>query len=65
VTERGRAIYVTQPAGEWVAIDLPFGLVPPPILELHKPMAGPVPFYHAEGYRLPIPKQALPVAVED
>jgi hypothetical protein len=56
--ERNRAVYVTADSGRWLAIDFPFGLITPPSIELHQPMAGPVTFYLAESYRLPIPPEA-------
>jgi hypothetical protein len=56
--ERGTWIYVTADSRQWLKLDLPFGLIAPPILELHQPLAGPVLFYYAEGYQLPVPEEA-------
>ena len=57
--ERNRVVYVTADQTDLVVIDFPFGLISPPILELHRPMAGAVQFFYAECYRLPIPEEAL------
>jgi hypothetical protein len=52
-------IYVTQEKdAQWIRLAHPGGLVPPPTLTLHKPLEGPVVFYYAECYGLPIPAEA-------
>jgi len=56
--ERNRVVYVTADGTGWLAVDFPFGLIPPPAFELHKPLAGPVEFLFAECYGLPIPAEA-------
>jgi hypothetical protein len=56
--KRGRWVYVTPDSSRWLAIDLPFGLIAPPTITLHEPLAGPVEFYLAESHRLPIPPEA-------
>jgi len=61
VSERNRIVYVTSDASDWLAVDVPFGLITPPTIQLHRPLAGPVEFYHADSYRLPIPGEAAQV----
>ena len=62
--ERGRTVYVTSDGSQWLAIEYPFGLITPPTIELpetislHRPLVGPVIFYHASAYKLPIPPEA-------
>jgi hypothetical protein len=56
--ERIKVIYVTADSSQWLTIDMPFGLISPPTIELHKPLIGPVVFYHASAYQLRIPKEA-------
>lgn|GEM_PF-3564185 len=58
VPERTAAVYVTSDSSAWARLDVPFGLVTPPVIELYKPMAGPVLFYHASAYRLAVPEEA-------
>ena len=53
--ERTNRIYVTADSSQWVRLSVPFGLIAPPTIELHKPLEGPVTFYDAEGYNLKIP----------
>jgi hypothetical protein len=53
-----RTVYVTQDGSDWLAIEYPVGLVAPPTLTLGRPLAGPVEFFYAECYRLPIPAEA-------
>jgi hypothetical protein len=65
MTERNRVIYVTADASDWLAIDVPFGLITPPTIELHQPLVGSVEFYHADSYRLTIPKEAQPAEPSD
>ena len=54
-------VYVTREGGLWLSVRHPDGLIPPPTIELHKPMEGPVTFYFAECYGLPVPPEALAV----
>lgn len=54
--ERNETTYVTK-AGQVLYLNVPHGLVPPPMIDLHQPLAGPVTFFLAEAYRLPVPKQ--------
>lgn len=63
--ERNRVIYVTSDGSDWLAVDVPFGLIPPPTIQLHRPLAGPVEFYHADSYRLPIPDEATQAVAGD
>jgi hypothetical protein len=56
--ERMRVVYVTADSSQWMAVDVPFGLISPPTYELHRPLVGPVTFYDAKGHRLRIPREA-------
>jgi hypothetical protein len=56
--ERNKVVYVTPDSSQWVVMDVPFGMIMPPTVELHKPLVGPVVFYWAEGHSLPVPKEA-------
>ena len=57
--DRGHMVYVTQDGtGRWMTAGYPFGLIPPPTIELHKPLGGPVVFYAATMYGLPVPAEA-------
>lgn len=57
---RSRVVYVTNDGtGRWLVLDVPFGLVAPPTLEIHKPLEGPVEFFYAQCYGLPVPDEAL------
>jgi hypothetical protein len=56
--ERGTWIYVTSDSQLWLKVDLPFGLIAPPTIDLHRPMVGLVKFYHADSYQLPVPAEA-------
>ena len=55
---RGQWIYVTADSSEWLRVDLPFGLIAPPTITLHRPLAGPVEFFYADAYKLRIPEAA-------
>ncbi len=50
--------YVTRDGARWLNVRYPDGLVPPPSIELHKPLAGAVTFYFAECFNLPVPSEA-------
>jgi len=57
---RSRVVYVTNDGtGRWLVLDVPFGLITPPTLEIHKPMEGAVEFFYAQCYGLPVPAEAL------
>lgn len=56
--DRNRIVYVTADSSQWLAIDVPFGLVCPPAIELHRPLIGSVVFLDADSYRLSIPSEA-------
>jgi hypothetical protein len=60
MSERNQAVYVVpgQEPDLWLRIDFPFGMISPPTITLHRPLVGPVEFYHADSYRLPIPEEA-------
>lgn len=60
--DRTRTVYVTQDGtGRWLIIDVPRGLIMPPTLSLHNPLVGPVEFFYAQCYKLPVPDEALAV----
>lgn len=54
--------YVTQDGTAWLNVQYPDGLVPPPFLELHEPLSGPVRFYFASCYGLAVPPAAQEAA---
>jgi hypothetical protein len=57
--ERSRVVYVTPDSSQWLVLDIPFGLVAPPTISVHRPpLYGPVEFYHASAYNLPVPAGA-------
>ena len=56
--ERGEIVYVTADSAQWLRIEVPSGLFTPPTIDLHKPMSGPVTFYYAECFKLPVPAEA-------
>lgn len=56
--KRSQVVYVTADGSQWMRVDVPFGLITPPTLTFHKPLAGPVEFFYAECYGLPIPQEA-------
>jgi len=58
MAERNQVVYVTADSSGWLLIDFPFGLISPPTLELHQPLAGTVTFFWAELHRLKIPDEA-------
>lgn len=58
MSERNRTVYVTADGSDWLVIDVPFGLITPPTIGLHRPMVGAVEFFHATSHRLPIPTEA-------
>jgi hypothetical protein len=60
--ERNRIVYVTADSSQWIVIDVPFGLITPPTIELHRPLVGAVMFYHASGHRLRVPAEAEPAS---
>lgn len=55
---RNRVVYVTNDGVEWLVLDVPSGLVTPPTITIHQPLAGPVEFFYAECYGLAIPAEA-------
>jgi hypothetical protein len=59
MSERNRVVYVTADQSDWLAIDVPFGLITPPTVELHRPLVGTVQFFYADSYRLAVPDAAL------
>lgn len=54
--------YVTQDGSAWLNVQHPDGLVPPPVIELHQPLSGPVEFYLASCYNLTVPPGARKAA---
>lgn len=56
--ERSIVVYVTADSTRWLLIDVPSGLITPPVLALHKPFEGPADFFYASSYRLPVPAEA-------
>jgi hypothetical protein len=56
--ERTKRFYVTADGERWLCLDAPHGLVGPPAIVLHQPLAGPVEFLHADMYNLPVPAEA-------
>jgi hypothetical protein len=56
--ERQKIVYVTADSSQWMVLDKQIGLISPPTIELHRPLVGPVTFYYAECYQLPIPPEA-------
>jgi hypothetical protein len=54
--ERNQIVYVTANSEQWVIINIPFGLISPPTIDLHLPQVGSVTFYHASGHKLPVPE---------
>lgn len=56
--QRARIVYVTSDSSQWLALDKPDGMISPPIITLHVPLRGPVEFYLADCYRLPVPAEA-------
>jgi hypothetical protein len=56
--ERTNRIYVTADSSQWARLSVPFGLIAPPTIELHKPLSGTIMFYDSDGYNLPVPTEA-------
>ena len=57
--ERSRVVYVTSDGtGQWLGIDVPFGMITPPTITIHRPLGGAVDFYYASCYKLPVPAAA-------
>jgi len=56
--ERNKIIYVTADSQQWVVINVPFGMIAPPTIEIAIPERGTVTFYHASGHRLRVPSEA-------
>lgn len=56
--ERTVAVYVTADSSAWARLSVPSGLITPPTIELYRPLAGPVVFYHASAHKLPVPPEA-------
>lgn len=54
--------YVTHDGSAWLNVQHPDGLVPPPVIELHRPLSGPVTFYFASCHGLAIPPEAQEAA---
>jgi hypothetical protein len=59
---RSKIIYCTMDSSQWLILTPPEGLVPPPVISMHKPLAGPVEFYHAAAYNIPVPDDAKAAA---
>jgi hypothetical protein len=58
VPARAEVVYVTGDSSAWLRLSVPSGLISPPTIELHRPLSGPVTFYDAESFRLPVPAEA-------
>jgi hypothetical protein len=57
--ERNKIVYVTSDSLQWMILDAQEGLISPPMIELHRPLVGPVTFYYADCYdQLHIPPEA-------
>lgn len=55
-------MYVTESGDQWLVLDVPRGVIAPPTIEPHRPMAGAVTFYWADCYKLPVPAEAAAAA---
>jgi hypothetical protein len=64
MSPRVRIIYVTPDSHRWMMLDVPDGLITPPHIDLHVPVVGPVRFYYAQSYQLPIPLAARQAITE-
>jgi hypothetical protein len=58
MSERSSVIYVVPGTDQWISVNVEDGIVTPPTITFHRPLVGPVEFFYAEIYRLPIPKEA-------
>jgi hypothetical protein len=56
---RNKTTYVTTDGKLALTLEWPFGLISPPVLELHAPLQGTVKFFHADSYQLDVPPEAL------
>jgi hypothetical protein len=59
---RSKIVYCTMDSSQWLILTPPAGLVSPPVIALHQPSAGPVEFYHASAYNIPVPDDAKAAA---
>jgi hypothetical protein len=53
--ERNKVVYVTADSSKWAILDIPFGMIMPPMIDLHVPQVGTETFYCAEMYQLKVP----------
>lgn len=58
MTDQVTTTYVTKDGNLWMNVVHPPGLIPPPMFNLHRPFEGPVVFYFAQCYGIPIPPEA-------
>jgi hypothetical protein len=60
--ERNKVIFVTADSSQWMVVNIPFGMILPPTIEVIQPLlTDPVVFYYAETHRLRIPSEAKEV----
>lgn len=56
--ERNMVVYVTSDSSQWMVLDMKFGFISPPTIDLHVPQVGPLQFYNASSYGLHVPPEA-------
>lgn len=55
---RAEWVYATADGSQVLTVKVPFGLICPPTIDLHKPSVGPVTFFHADSYKIEIQPNA-------
>jgi len=56
--KRTEVIYVSADSSLYAKLSIPYGMISPPMIDIHQPEVGTFTFYHAICYNLPIPKDA-------
>jgi hypothetical protein len=57
--ERNQIVYVTGDNLQWAILDVPFGMIAPPTIEIHQPTVRSFTFYYADCYaELHVPSEA-------
>jgi hypothetical protein len=60
--KRSKVVYCTMDSSQWAILEPPAGMISPPVISLQQPFVGPVEFYHASAYNLPVPDDAKAAA---
>lgn len=56
---RSQVTFATRDGSQALVVDAPAGIILPPVIEAHVPLRGPLVFYYASAYKIPVEPETL------